>query len=176
MIALGLWFLVLGVAAVPEAPIQQQTYGQCSPAVSQTGGNVTVNMNCPGVDPKALEALNRDIRFTKEELRSIRELLQQARATPDTQVRLQAETLVRQGKLREADSLLNPPVISMAQYQALQPGMSYQEVVRVLGRPGEEVSRGENILGYVWRNPDYSMVTVVFINGRMAAKNQAGLR
>ena len=63
-------------------------------------------MNCPGVDPKALEALNRDIRFTKEELRSIRELLQQARATPDTQVGQQAEALVREGKLREANTLL----------------------------------------------------------------------
>ena len=53
--------------------------------------------------------------------------------------------------------------------------MSYQEVVRVFGRPGEEVGRGENFLGYVWRNADLSMVTVVFINGRMHNAGQSGL-
>jgi hypothetical protein len=243
MIYLGLWLLVLGVSAAQPDSTHQQTQGGCSPNVAYTGGNVSITMNCPGVDPKALEALNRDMRFTKEELRSIRELLQQARVTPDTQVgqqaealvregklqeantllgreldltkgqlrrtikqleqktrkadewarayndllqqaratrdtqvRQQAETLVRRGRLQEADGLLNPPVISMAQYHAIQPGMSYQEVVRILGRPGVEQGRSPQSQSYLWQNmAGMGLVVVVFIDGRAHSIAQSGL-
>jgi hypothetical protein len=106
MIYLGLWLLVLGVSAAHPDSTHQQTEGGCSPNVAYTGGNVSITINCPGLDPKALEALNRDMRFTKEELRSIRELLQQAKAASDTQIGQQAEALVREGKLQEANTLL----------------------------------------------------------------------
>ena len=56
MIYLGLWLLVLGVSAAEAASITQTTEGWCSPAVGQTGGNVT--SICQGVDPKALQRLN----------------------------------------------------------------------------------------------------------------------
>jgi hypothetical protein len=61
MIYLGLWLLVLGVSCVQAASFFQQTEERCSPAIGQTGGNVTVTINCPGVDPKALDALNREL-------------------------------------------------------------------------------------------------------------------
>ena len=192
MIYLGLWLLVLGVSGVQAASIIQQTEGWRSPAVGQTGGNVTIT--CQGIDPKALDALNRDLgltrgqlRLTKEQLeqktreanewaRKYQELSQQAKATQDKQLGRQAEALVREGKLEEADTLLRRSAISMAQYHAIQPGMSYPEVIKILGRPGVEHGSGANVASYVWQNPDGSMVAVVFTNGRVGAKNQGGLR
>jgi hypothetical protein len=57
----ALWLVALSMfalqaqAAVMET-ITQTTTGWCSPAVGQTGGNVTII--CQGVDPKALARLN----------------------------------------------------------------------------------------------------------------------
>jgi hypothetical protein len=107
-------------------------------------------------------------------------LSQQARAAPDTQVKRQAETLVRQGKLREADRLLNPPVISMAQYHAIQLGMGYPEVVKILGGPGVEKGSGGNSMiraaTYLWQNTDGSLVMIAFLNDEVQHKTQSGLR
>jgi hypothetical protein len=158
MIYLGLWLLVLGVSAAQAASIIQQTEGWCSPAVGRTVGNVTITMNCQGVDPKALDALNRDLGLTKGQLRltnqqleqktkeadewarKYRELSQQAEAIQDNKLTAQAKALLSEGKLEEADTLLKRSAISMAQYHAIQTGpetgMSYPEVVKVLGRPG----------------------------------------
>ena len=253
MISLGLWVLALGVSAAQLDSTYQQTEGWCSPNIAHTGANVVIDMNCQGVDPKALEALNKDMKFTREQLRVMQELLQQAKttpdpqigqqaealvregklqeanailgkelgltkgqlqrtiqqlekktreandfarrydellqqasATPDTQVGQRAETLVRQGKLKEANKLLNPPAISnpsaisnppaisMAQYHAIQPGMSYQEVVNILGRPGEEIGSGGNsmvrVVNYLWRNADGSLMMISFANDRVHTK------
>jgi hypothetical protein len=88
--------------------IYQQAKGRCSPNIGQTGGNVTLTIYCPEVDPKALEALNnnKDMKFTKEEIRLIKELLQQAKATTDAQVRQQAEALGRICKLSHTRDLI----------------------------------------------------------------------
>jgi hypothetical protein len=75
MIYLGLWLLVLGVSGMQAASIIQQTEGWCSPAVGQTGGNVTIT--CQGGDPKALETLNRDLGLTKGLLHLTKEQLDQ---------------------------------------------------------------------------------------------------
>jgi hypothetical protein len=47
MIYLVLWLLVLGVSAAQAQTIIQDTYGWCSPAVGQAGGNVTINCQQP---------------------------------------------------------------------------------------------------------------------------------
>jgi hypothetical protein len=194
MICLGLWFLVLGVSVAQAASIIQQTEGPCSPTVGQTGGNVNITMNCPGVDPQAVEALNRDLGLTKGQLRltnqqleqktkeanewtrKYHELSQRADVLQDNKLTPQAKAFVREGKLEEADTLLKRSTISMAQYHAIQPGMSYEEVVKILGRLGVEAGRTENFVDYTWRNPDWSMIAVGFPNGRAGAKHQAGLR
>jgi hypothetical protein len=64
MIYLGIWLLVLGASAAHAASITQQTQGWCSPAVGQTGGNVTIT--CQGVDPHAMQRLNE--RLSKKDL------------------------------------------------------------------------------------------------------------
>jgi hypothetical protein len=194
MIYLGLWLLVLGVSAAQAASITQQTEGWCSPAIGQTGGNVTITMTCQGVDPKALEALNRDLGFTKGQLRltnqqleqktkeanewahKYRELSQQNQVLNDEKLTQRVKGLLSEGKLEEADTLLRRSAISMAQYQAIQPGMSYPEVVKILGRPGVEGASSASVINYSWRNTDGSIVAVVFTNGQVGAKNQGGLR
>lgn len=193
MIYLGLWLLVLGVSAAQAASITQQTAGWCSPAVGQTGGNVTIT--CLGVDPTALDALNRELGLTQGQLhltkdqlaqktqeanewaRQYHELSRRAERIPDQNLAPQVKAFVREGKLQEADALLRRSTISMAQYEALRPGMSYPEVVRILGRPGVQQSRSENVQGYLWQNVDgIGLVVVVFINGRADTIGQQGLR
>jgi hypothetical protein len=88
----------------------------------------------------------------------------------------QAEALLRKGKLDQADTLLTPQPITMAHYHAIQLGMSYQEVVRILGRPGEEASRSVGTAAYVWKNEDHSMLVAVFINDQLYTKSPSGLR
>jgi hypothetical protein len=192
MICLGLWLLVLGVSGVQAASIIQQTEGWCSPAVGQTGGNVTIT--CQGVDPKALDALNGDLGLTKGQLRLTKEqveqktkeanewarkyheLLRQAEIIRDQNLTPQAKAFVHEGKLKEADALLRRSTIRMAQYHAIQEGMSYQEVVNILGRPGVETSRGGNLVNYHWLNPDGSHLGILFTNGQAGPKEQGGLR
>jgi hypothetical protein len=192
MIYLGLWVLVLGVSAAQAGSIIQQTEGWCSPAVGQTEGNVTIT--CQGVDPRALDALNRELGLTKGQLRltqeqkeqktkeadewarQYHELFRQTKATQDKQLGRQAEALLREGKLEEADTLLRRSAISMAQYQKIQPGMSYQEVVKVLGRPGVENARSEHGASYTWQNADGPLVLVSFVFDRVGVKTQSRLR
>jgi hypothetical protein len=72
----------------------------------------------------------------------------------------------------------------MAQYHAIQTGpetgMSYPEVVKVLGRPGVEHGRSEHpsatVVNYMWRNADGSGLAIVFTNSRAGSKTQSGLR
>jgi hypothetical protein len=77
MIHLGLWLLILGVSAAQAASFNQQTDGACSPIVGQTGGNVTLTINCPGVDPKALDALHRELGLSQGQLRHTNQQLEQ---------------------------------------------------------------------------------------------------
>jgi hypothetical protein len=191
MIHLGLWLLVLGVSAAQADSITQQREGRCSPAVGRTEGNVTIIMNCPGVDPKVLQELNerynkkdRELQEKKREAeewaRKYRELFQQAEASQDIKLERESKALLRKGKLEEADTLLGRSPISMAQYHAIQTGMSYPEVVMILGHPGVESGRSENpgakVVNYLWQNPDGSAVAIIFINDRMSSKHQGGLR
>jgi hypothetical protein len=64
--------------------------------------------------------------------------------------------------------------LTMAQYNAVQTGMTYQEVVKIMGRPGEEVMRGD-IVVYMWKNADGTNLNVTFRNNRVLNKAQAGL-
>jgi hypothetical protein len=64
-------------------------------------------------------------------------------------------------------------------YEAIADGMSYVEVLNVLGRPGEDVGRS-NVGGivtttYKWSNPEVASVTTIFQNGRLLSKAQTGL-
>ena len=141
-----------------------------------------------------MDALNRELGLTQGQLRlsnqqveqknqeanewarKYHELLQKAKFIQDSNITSQAENLVRQGKLKEADDLLKRSTISMAQYEAIQDGMDYQQVVRIFGRPGVEKASGGPVASYGWSNADGSMVSITFINGQKKSKAQHGLR
>lgn len=71
--------------------------------------------------------------------------------------------------------------VTLAGYNRLQTGMSYEEVVRILGTPGVETSRSESatlqLVMYQWtvRQP-FGVLTVSFWNGKLSGKNQVGLK
>jgi hypothetical protein len=198
MIFLGLWLLVLGVSMTEAANFNQQTGGSCSPIVGQTGGNVIVTINCPGMDSKLLDGLNRELglargqlQLTKLELEQItkkanemerkhQDLSRQFEALQDSKLQAQGKALLNDWKLGQADNLLKQSTVSMAHYNAVQKGMSYQQVVNIVGRSGMEEARSGagdiTVTLYKWKNPDQSYLGVTFINDQMTAKHNEELR
>jgi hypothetical protein len=69
---------------------------------------------------------------------------------------------------------------SKAQYDQLQTGMSYSQAATIMGDPGEQSSRVENmgiiLEGYSWANDDGTSCNAQFQNDRLLAKAQLGLR
>jgi hypothetical protein len=145
------------------------------------------------VDPKALDALNRDLGLTKGQLRLTNQQLEQKtkeanelarkyhdlsrqfETIQDNRITSQGKALLNDWKLEEARNLLKQSVISRAQFQTIKDGMSYQEVVRILGRAGVEGASAGSVMNYSWHNPDMSMAVVLFINGLVSGKNPGSL-
>lgn len=80
-----------------------------------------------------------------------------------------------------------PLRISQATYQRIQHGMSYREVVNIIGWEGEEMSNvrfegipgvmpGIDTRGYSWRNDDGSNMNAMFQNDGLITKAQFGLK
>jgi hypothetical protein len=70
--------------------------------------------------------------------------------------------------------------ITLAQYSQLQSGMSYAEVVEILGREGEEMSSsdvaGIRTVMYGWSNRGGANMNAMFQQGELVQKAQFGLR
>jgi hypothetical protein len=74
-----------------------------------------------------------------------------------------------------------PKEITMAQYKTLRDGMTYKQVVKILGREGEEISSdsagGMKCSMYQWANPDsIANMNATFMNGRLNGKAQLGFK
>jgi hypothetical protein len=182
MIYLGLWLMALGVSAAEAASFSQVTYGSCSPVIGQAGGYVYIN--CQGLNSQAQDALNRELGLTMGQLRlanqqleqknkeanemyrGYQDLLRKYEALQDSKLTPQGKALLNDWKLEKAGNLLKRSTITMAHYHALQEDMSYQEVVNILGRPGVEAGRGGSVVSYRWPNPDGSVLSGNFVNGR----------
>ncbi len=71
------------------------------------------------------------------------------------------------------------PSATIEGFNRLAAGMSYAEVLAIIGEPTEEMSRStigdDEAVLYRWAN-GIGSVTVLFHNGRLATKAQAGLR
>jgi hypothetical protein len=82
-------------------------------------------------------------------------------------------------------SISQPPAASdqgltLAKYNRLKTGMSYSEAVRILGAPGEELSRSE-VAGYTtvmyqWSGRFGANMNAMFQNGELVSKAQFGLK
>lgn len=71
------------------------------------------------------------------------------------------------------------PTVTMAEFSSLQNGMTYQDAVRIIGAPGEEISRtdlGITTVMYQWKNNDGSNMNATFQGGTLVSKTQLGLR
>jgi hypothetical protein len=73
-----------------------------------------------------------------------------------------------------------PPVVTKAEYDQIQEGMTYTQVREVIGAAGEELSRSD-IAGYAtvmysWKNSNGSNMNAMFQNDRLVNKAQFGLR
>jgi hypothetical protein len=84
-----------------------------------------------------------------------------------------------QSPVSEIIQPITRPVVTMAQYEAIQSGMTYEQVSQIIGSAGEEMSRAEmagfESASYSWQNPDGSNVMAVFSDGALQTKAQFGL-
>lgn len=94
------------------------------------------------------------------------------------------DTVVREAS-RELSDVMQP-IVTAAAYQRVSTGMSYDEVVRIIGHPGEELSRSEigatpgvmealTTVMYAWTNPDGTNMNAMFQNDELIQKAQLGL-
>ena len=78
-----------------------------------------------------------------------------------------------------------PPIVTLAEFDRTELGMSYQGVVDILGAPGvmivpppapEGEHGGVGMTQYVWQNSDFSNMRATFQDDQLAKKSQLYLR
>ncbi len=69
--------------------------------------------------------------------------------------------------------------VTLANYERVRAGMTYDEVAAIFGGPGVRTAQlelaGERLEFYTWKDTAAGQATVVFKNGRVTEKNQHGL-
>lgn len=82
---------------------------------------------------------------------------------------------------RQPDELPSAPIgtlYTMHEYRQIETGMSYEEVVELLGAEGTKIgvhSSDERSDMLVWTNPDGSRLTVLFADGRVESISELDL-
>lgn len=76
---------------------------------------------------------------------------------------------------------LVPAVVTLDKYERLQNGMSYGDVIGIIGNAGEEVSRvtlpdTPSTVMYSWKNLSGSNMNAMFQDNKLVMKAQAGLK
>lgn len=73
-----------------------------------------------------------------------------------------------------------PTGVTMDNYMRVQTGMSYTEVVQILGKHGTESSRGDvagfQTVLYTWQADGVGSMNAMFQNGKLIQKAQFGLK
>ena len=100
----------------------------------------------------------------------------------DTPTSPGAVTDVSRSAKHERDSAADeaPPSVTMANFNRIRNGMTYAEVVSILGQPTQELSRTEvagiETVMYQWDGGFMANMNAMFQNGKMVSKAQFGLR
>ena len=68
------------------------------------------------------------------------------------------------------------PKISFQQYKQVKEGMTYNEVVRVIGIEGTEITRVKNVVAYAWGSKMFYCLTAQFVDGKLYSVSQSGLK
>ncbi|MFC1688094.1 hypothetical protein ACFL07_00355 [Pseudomonadota bacterium] len=84
------------------------------------------------------------------------------------------------GKFVMPQSIAAPaPVVTMAEFNRIENGMTYAQVRQIIGASGEEISRsdlaGYTTVMYTWTNSNGSNMNAMFQNGGLITKAQFGL-
>lgn len=70
--------------------------------------------------------------------------------------------------------------ITKSNFDRIKTGMTYEQVVKILGKEGEELSSNEfgNIktVMYKWDGENFSNMNAMFQNGKLNSKSQFGLK
>jgi len=70
--------------------------------------------------------------------------------------------------------------LSMDKYNQIKNGMSYEEVVKIIGSEGEQSSNSKigstEISSYNWKGANYSRIFATFSGNKLTSKSQAGLK
>ena len=69
--------------------------------------------------------------------------------------------------------------VTLANYNKLQTGMSYSEVVEILGSPGKKISdetAAPNTITYMWGGDQVGNIRVTFQNDRLLQKSEYGMQ
>ncbi len=84
--------------------------------------------------------------------------------------------------LQQDDTAFPPSVLrpfSVKDYNEIQTGMAYEEVVSILGNPGDNLSTvsQSNVITatFRWKNPDGSSLSLVLQNNRVVSKSEQNL-
>ena len=70
----------------------------------------------------------------------------------------------------------NNPIITRAEYDRIQNGMTYAQVVAIVGSPATDYAERDNLIIAQWINPDGSGASVDIWDGRVTAKTAINLR
>jgi len=69
--------------------------------------------------------------------------------------------------------------VTLANYNKLQTGMSYSEVVEILGNPGKKISdetAAPNTVTYMWGGDQVGNIRVTFQNDRLLQKSEYSMQ
>ena len=70
--------------------------------------------------------------------------------------------------------------LTRVKYEQLQLGITYDEVVKILGEPGTESERytanSAEVIKYKWAGDDHARITATFSNGKLSFKTRANLK
>lgn len=72
------------------------------------------------------------------------------------------------------------PVVTLSEFQQIQPGMTYDQVAQIVGDPGSQF-QSQEMMGiksdtYMWENGGGPNMVCMFQNGKLINKTQVGLR
>jgi hypothetical protein len=82
-------------------------------------------------------------------------------------------------RLEEVEDV--PPIVTLAVFEQIRRGMSYREVVEVIGDPGVAIDPSTAVEGtdgaagtsrYVWQNSDASNMKAIFQDDQLLKKSQ----
>ena len=92
---------------------------------------------------------------------------------------LMGTTAPRSGTAQVAMPMTRRPVVTMAKFNSVKDGMSYDAVRAVIGSPGEEMSRstigGFTTVMYQWTNSNGTGMNATFQDDKLVMKAQFGL-